>query len=118
MVLPKDIPPLDLAQELSGVDIMKEIKGKYLNDSVFSKVVEKPKEHKNFSVEEDLVYIKEARKTLLCIPEIKINSRSVREIVISKGHSVLAHLGTQNIYETTSGGKLCLKIQSHFATLV
>ena len=69
VALPEDIPPLDLAQELSGVDIMKEIKGKYLNDSVFSKVVEKPKEHKNFSVEEDLIYIKEARKTLLCIPE-------------------------------------------------
>jgi len=99
VALPADIPPLDLAQELSGVDIMKEIKGRYLNDLVFSKVVEKPKEHKNFSVEEDLVYIKEAGKTLLCIPEVKIDGRSVCEMVISEGHSVLAHLGTQKTYE-------------------
>jgi len=57
------VPPLDLAQDLSGVDITKEIKGKYLGDSVFSKVVEKPSEHKNFSIKDDLIYINDARKT-------------------------------------------------------
>lgn len=70
-----DVPPLNLTQDqdLSGVDVMKEIKGKYLNDPVFSRVVEKPKEHKNFLVEDDLIYINEAGKTMLCIPNVKIN---------------------------------------------
>jgi hypothetical protein len=70
---PAEVPPLNLAQDLSGVNVMKEIKGKYLKDTVFSKVVEKPKEHKNFLVKDDLMFINEAGKTLLCIPEVKID---------------------------------------------
>ncbi len=40
-----------------------------------------------------LIYLKLNKQRLLCIPDIIVNKRGVRELVIDKAHSVLAHLG-------------------------
>ena len=43
---------------------------------------------------DQLVYLKESDKRILCIPKVIIQGRSTWEIVISEAHSLLAHLGT------------------------
>lgn len=40
-----------------------------------------------------LIYLKEAKRRLLCIPKVLVRGRSAREIIISEAHSLLAHLG-------------------------
>jgi hypothetical protein len=72
----------------------KELQGKYINDPIFKKIMEKPSDFKNFSVKDGLIYIREHDRDALCIPNIAINGRNIREIVISEAHSLLAHLGT------------------------
>ena len=68
-------------------------KGHYQNDLLFQSIMERPKDYRNFEVKNELIYLKEAGKSLLCIPKIIVNEQSVREIVISEAHSLLAHLG-------------------------
>ena len=43
------------------------------------------------------IYLKEAESKVLCIPKILIKGHSAREIVISKAHSLLAHLGVRKM---------------------
>lgn len=72
---------------------MKELKSLYSQDPFFSRILEKPSEYRNFAVEDGHVYLKEKNTKRLCIPKAMLQGRSVREIVISEAHSLLAHLG-------------------------
>ncbi len=56
-------------------------------------MISSPKEFKNFSIENGLIYLKENGITRLCIPNIIVQGRNAREIVITEAHSLLAHLG-------------------------
>lgn len=89
--------PLTLTNLVSssteGIDLLKELKGIYVDDPFFDQIIKKPSEFRNFTVENELVYLKEKEHKLLCIPRALINGRSAREIVISEAHSLLAHLG-------------------------
>jgi len=76
-----------------GIDLLKELTGKYIGDPFYEKIIKKPNEFRNFEVENDLVYLKEKETKVLCIPKLMIKGRSVREIIISEAHSMLAHLG-------------------------
>ncbi|KAF8799998.1 hypothetical protein BYT27DRAFT_7034268, partial [Phlegmacium glaucopus] len=76
-----------------GLDLLKELRGRYQEDNLFKSVIEKPKDFRNFEVRNDLVYLKVPGKELLCIPKILVKGKSVREIIISEAHSILAHLG-------------------------
>jgi hypothetical protein len=76
-----------------GIDLLKELTGKYINDPFYEKIINKPNEFRNFEVENSLVYLKEKDSKVLCIPKVVIRGRSAREIVISEAHSMLAHLG-------------------------
>jgi hypothetical protein len=78
-----------------SIDLHKELTGKYNNDSVFRRVLENPKHFKNFEVSEGLIFLRQNRVKLLCIPNVTIKGHSVRELVISEAHSLLAHLGPQ-----------------------
>ncbi|KAF8814451.1 hypothetical protein BYT27DRAFT_7021729, partial [Phlegmacium glaucopus] len=53
----------------------------------------RPGDFRNFEIIDQLVYLKESDRQVLCIPKILIQGRSAREIVISEAHSMLAHLG-------------------------
>jgi hypothetical protein len=92
----KEFPTLPqmLTQSMTGIDLVREIRGKYKSDSFFNKIVENPKSFRNFVEENGLIYLKEKEKRLLCIPKILIEERNAREVVISEAHSMLAHLGT------------------------
>ena len=76
-----------------GLNLLKEIRGHYQNDPTFKLVLNKPKEFRNFEVDDGLIYLKIDGKRLLCIPKAIINGRNVHEIIISEAHSMLAHLG-------------------------
>jgi transposase InsO family protein len=93
------LDPLPLHEFVSGgrepIDLLNEIKGRYKEDRFFVNIVDKPRDFRNFEVTDDgLIYLKlnEGLK-VLCIPKIKVGTRSVREIVISEAHTLLAHLG-------------------------
>jgi len=91
----RDVPRLVdfVSSSNEGIDILKELTGKYINDPFFEKIIKKPNEFRNFEVENELVYLKEKESRVLCIPKVIIKGRSAREIVISEAHSMLAHLG-------------------------
>jgi hypothetical protein len=82
-----------LSRSNLGIDLLKELRGKYGTDPFFRSILEKPTEFRNFEVSEELVYLKDDHRRLLCIPKILVQGRSAREVVISEAHSMLAHLG-------------------------
>jgi hypothetical protein len=54
-----------------GIDLLKTIRNKYLEDQFFKNIIEHPKEFKNFKVTEDgLLYLKAHEQRLLCIPKV------------------------------------------------
>ncbi|PVF91199.1 hypothetical protein CPB86DRAFT_670524, partial [Serendipita vermifera] len=69
------------------------MKGRYENDPIFGPIVKDPSAFKHYLYEGDLLYLKDDGRLLLCIPDIKVGNRNLREIIISHAHSILAHLG-------------------------
>lgn len=75
------------------VDIHRSLVNRYQEDPKFALVLENPSSYKNFEVSNGLEFLKDNGKRILCIPDIKIKERRVREMIISHAHSILAHLG-------------------------
>lgn len=94
-------PPIDLAREVSGIDVLAAVRGKYADDVFFKPIVDKPAEFKNFQYNdtERLLYLLQDDERLLCIPNAKIDDRAVREVVIAEAHRLLAHLGFRKTYD-------------------
>ena len=90
-------PPLIevVASDDVGFDFPASLKGRYAEDSFFGQILQKPHEHKNFEVKDELIFLNGDDRKVLCIPSCMINGRNVREIIISHAHSILAHLGSQ-----------------------
>ncbi|KAI0366026.1 hypothetical protein BV20DRAFT_953211, partial [Pilatotrama ljubarskyi] len=88
-----------LTENTEGVDLLGVLRGRYTEDKFFQAILEQPKQFKNFRCEGGLVYLKDNSREVLCIPDVLVNERSVREIVILHAHSLLAHLGP---YKTLS----------------
>jgi len=86
-----------LAGGQEPIDLLHCIRDQYTSDSVFAKIDENPCHYKNFELTSDgLMYLRNTDgHRVLCIPTIKAGTHSVREIVISEAHSLLAHLGPQ-----------------------
>ena len=83
-----------ISESVDGFDIEESIRNHYMEDRFFKEVAEKPKEFRNFETRNGLIFRKEKGSEYLCIPNIHVlNERSLREIVISHAHSLLAHLG-------------------------
>ncbi|KAJ2921647.1 hypothetical protein H1R20_g15445, partial [Candolleomyces eurysporus] len=96
------VPPMtlvEMVESTGGIDLLHELRNAYDRDPVFKPIIEKPKEFRNFVVEDGIVYLKENSKKLLCIPKVLIYGRSAREIVIDEAHSTLAHLGASKTVE-------------------
>ena len=89
-----DLDMSPLARNHLGIDILSELPGKYVSDPFFRAILDKPREFRNFEVKDQLIYLKESGKHVLCIPKINIQGRSLHELVISEAHSMLAHLGS------------------------
>ncbi|TEB28907.1 hypothetical protein FA13DRAFT_1632710, partial [Coprinellus micaceus] len=98
---PDDLPlitPLSLVEIVSsaqGLDLMEILKGRYGQDGFFKTIIDRPKEYRNFRVEGGYIYQQDENRRALCIPRIVMDGRSIREMVISEAHSVLAHLGAR-----------------------
>jgi hypothetical protein len=66
----------------------------YLEDPFFAKVLNAPKQFRNFKYRDGLLYLSDRGLELLCVPEnVSFRGRSVREHIVSEAHSLLAHLG-------------------------
>jgi hypothetical protein len=69
------------------------LKGQYAEDPSYHPIIKNPENFTNFEVRERLVYFKTDGITQLAIPDVKVQDRSIREVLIGQAHSILAHLG-------------------------
>ncbi|GBE85306.1 Transposon Ty3-I Gag-Pol polyprotein [Sparassis crispa] len=81
-----------ISEAAEGIDLPEVLRGQYSEDSFFKIILEDPKRYKNFLVKGRLVFMRDKHLELLCIPDILVENRSVREIIIAHAHSLLAHL--------------------------
>jgi hypothetical protein len=84
-----------VAEQLSseGINLINKFQGNYSQDPIFKAIIRKPKDFRNFLVDNKIVYLIQNRNKVLCVPKVLINGRSAHEIIISEAHSLLAHLG-------------------------
>ena len=78
----------DLGMQLPGG-----FQGRYSEDAYFRKIVSSPSEYPLFEYSDGLLYKKLGDTYLLCLPDILVGMRRVREILIHHTHLILAHLG-------------------------
>jgi hypothetical protein len=82
-----------ISAKIQSTDLLDVIRHSYMKDTVLRKIIQKPKDFQNFIVENRILYLKES-DCKLCIPEkVTVEGCTLREIIISEGHSLLAHLG-------------------------
>ena len=68
----------------------------YKDDSVLSKVLNKPEHYLMFKVRNDLIYMdKRGGEEVLCIPHTKFKGDMIVAMVIVQAHQALGHLGAQ-----------------------
>jgi hypothetical protein len=84
-----------VSESKPGIQLPEILKHRYSEDSFFAAIAEKPEAHKHFILENGFVFLKDNGRKILCIPDLKIGNRRVREILISHAHSILAHLGAR-----------------------
>jgi hypothetical protein len=89
---PVTIPEL-IALGDPTTDIHQSIKGRFGEDMFFTLVLKDPAAYKNFEVRNGLIFLKDNGKHTLCVPDIMMDGRRVREMIVSHAHSILAHLG-------------------------
>nr|VWO95354.1 Uncharacterized protein [Ganoderma boninense] len=80
----------ELGMELPGC-----LRGRYVEDPYFRKIVAKSGEFPHFQYIDGLLFKLEGNTHLLCVPDIRIGSRKLREVLLRHAHSVLAHLGSR-----------------------
>ncbi|KZT19602.1 hypothetical protein NEOLEDRAFT_1026818, partial [Neolentinus lepideus HHB14362 ss-1] len=68
---------------------------RYKEDPMYTTILEHPKEYKNFSISNGLIFLQLQDQKVLCITDIQINGRSTQEITIANAHLLLVHLGPQ-----------------------
>jgi hypothetical protein len=76
-----------------GVNIPDCLRNRYAEDPFFKKILENPGSYSDFAVRDGLVLKRSGDSEVLCIPKVVVSNRSVRDLVISHIHSLLAHLG-------------------------
>ncbi|KAG2114386.1 hypothetical protein DEU56DRAFT_749001, partial [Suillus clintonianus] len=76
-----------------SLDIHEKIANRYHEDRFFNKILEQPQAFKNFELSNGRMFLKDNDRRILCIPDVRIGERRIREVLISHAHSILAHLG-------------------------
>ncbi|KAJ8580556.1 hypothetical protein M405DRAFT_753098, partial [Rhizopogon salebrosus TDB-379] len=76
-----------------STDIHERIANRYHEDKFFAQILEQPHAFKNFELSHGQIFLKDNNARTLCIPNVMIGRRRVRELLISHAHSILAHLG-------------------------
>ncbi|CAG7852966.1 Transposon Ty3-I Gag-Pol polyprotein AltName: Full=Gag3-Pol3; AltName: Full=Transposon Ty3-2 TYA-TYB polyprotein; Contains: RecName: Full=Capsid protein; Short=CA; AltName: Full=p24; Contains: RecName: Full=Spacer peptide p3; Contains: RecName: Full=Nucleocapsid protein p11; Short=NC; Contains: RecName: Full=Ty3 protease; Short=PR; AltName: Full=p16; Contains: RecName: Full=Spacer peptide J; Contains: RecName: Full=Reverse transcriptase/ribonuclease H; Short=RT; Short=RT-RH; AltName: Full=p55; Contains: Re len=95
--LPEISPSLTylVNQAEEGISLPGGLRGRYSDDSFFAPIAENPVGYNHFMLDDGLLYHKTDGKRVLCIPDVEIEGRKVREILITHAHSILAHLGAE-----------------------
>lgn len=109
-LLTKLTAPVDLLTSVptKGIAFPDCLRGRYAEDPFFKIVLESPRQFKNFTIRNELVFLTLAGgREVLCIPDCLIDGRSAREIIISHAHSLLAHL------DGREAGHPVLLVRSH-----
>ncbi|KAJ2968610.1 hypothetical protein NUW54_g13166 [Trametes sanguinea] len=76
------------------------LRNRYAEDPYFKRILEAPEHFTGFEYVDGLLYEKHGEATYrLCIPDIRVGSRKLREVLLKSAHSVLAHLGTRKTLE-------------------
>jgi hypothetical protein len=62
-VITKSMPNLDASlvnvlEHDAGIDLLRELRGSYQDDPIFKSILDRPKEFRNFEVQNELVYLK------------------------------------------------------------
>ncbi|TFK49446.1 hypothetical protein OE88DRAFT_1633343, partial [Heliocybe sulcata] len=86
---------LEYIGDHEAISLEDAIRNKYSEDAFFKDILHRPKEYKNFLIDKGLIYLQLQDILVLCVPDVIVNERSVREIAISNTHVLLAHLGPQ-----------------------
>ncbi|PIL23014.1 hypothetical protein GSI_14321 [Ganoderma sinense ZZ0214-1] len=86
------------ASEL-GMQLPSGLHGRYAEDKFFRKIAAAPHEFPHFEYTDGLLYKKQGNAYLLCIPDVRIGSRRLREVLIRHAHSILAHLRSRKTLE-------------------
>ena len=90
-------PNLQLCVE-GDHSILKDIKSRYTEDSLFSKVLGNIGHHKNFEAEDGLLYTcNHTGESILCIPSVIQKKQRLTEKIIAQAHEVLSHFGPQKM---------------------
>lgn len=82
------------SEEFPVIRIPDSLRNCYSEDKFFANILVNPTHYKDFEFTDGLHLLKWDNRRILCIPNIRIGERNVREIVISHAHSILAHLGS------------------------
>ncbi|KAG8699915.1 hypothetical protein FRC08_005038 [Ceratobasidium sp. 394] len=88
-------PETTLTECITEFVMPESLAGRYKEDQSLRHIAEHISEHRNFELRDDVLYIRNHGEILLCVPDVKIGDRSVREVVITHAHSILAHLGAK-----------------------
>jgi len=65
-----------VSQSEQGIDLLNELCGKYGLDPAFQSIIKNPGDFHNFEVSDQIVYLKQSDKRVLCIPKTLIQGRS------------------------------------------
>lgn len=85
-----------VTSKLQDIDFLDVLRHASPKDTLLRKILHSPQEYHNFEVINGLVYLKNHRRQILCIPDsVIVDRQSIKEIIISEAHSLLAHLGSQ-----------------------
>lgn len=76
-----------------GLDLLELMTNHYADDPFFKHILDNLKAFRNFEIDNGRISLKEDEHRVLCIHKLVYKDQSVREIVISEAHSILAHLG-------------------------
>ena len=85
---------LDVSSTL-GTSFPECIRNRYEEDAFFKPILDNPGEFTNFEVSEGLIYYISEGAKIITIPDVKVNSQNIRELLMRQGHSVLAHLSPE-----------------------
>lgn len=93
---------ISMASEL-GMRLPGDICGRYVEDLFFRCIMRALNEFQHFDYIDGLLYKKDGTAYLLCIPDVLVGSRQLREVLICHAHSLLAYLGTRKTAEYLRG---------------
>lgn len=85
-----------LISDAEGINIFEHVKGNYEQDKLFKLIIKSPDQYRNFLYEDGLLFLKSGDSPKrMCIPDVNVGKRRIREIIINYAHTLLAHLSAR-----------------------